>query len=461
MDFDSIADAAAYVGTSEGTIRRWIKKQGSTEVRMQAKPLVDTFEKGSLEHLRYLAEASGFASLEDWYSKKRDGNLPYAFMDWVGKKWKGNLLAVIEALFPGETVEWWRMSRVPVGSWDNPQRRRQYLKWLEQRLNFKEPSDWYRITMDDFYVNFGGSLQVYVPSIIELTKELYPKYEWHPWRFKIAPSGTWINPETHRKFLEWVAVQRSNEDFTDWYSISGEELDALGGGKLKQMYGSIAELIIKNFPEFDFQFWRFRKSRGNWSQIENQRKFLSWVEQELELKAPEDWYNVTEDDITRLGGITLLSGYYDSSLADCIRSVFPEYELEEHLFKFSGKMETRLIEIVKGLLPNIRVYARYKHPELRFLSGRKMELDVFIPSFNFAIEYDGKQHFESTSWGGDEALLEIQTRDRAKDSACAAAGINLLRIRYDEWLGDSEYIVQAIKSRLGIESFDAIKPGKS
>ena len=384
-------------------------------------------------------------TLEDWYLKSRIENLPYSFMELVSNKWKGDLLSVIEQLFPEKDVEWWRMQRAPKGAWKNILRRHQYLKWLEIQLGFSKPSDWYQITMNDFYENYGGSLQTYIPSIMEVLKDFYPEYDFKPWLFKVAPNGTWQDKKNHRNFLLWVQISRNHVSFEDWYSISGDEIDSFGGSKLRQMYDSISDLIMSNLPEYKFQFWKFRKARGNWKSEKNQKEFIKWVEIELKINKPEDWYQVTENDIERLGGITLISGYFDDSISNCICSLFPEYGLKEEKFKFTGKMEMRLMEIVKDLLPTYEVIPRYKHPKMLFSSGRKMELDIFIPFFNLAFEYDGKQHHEVTSWGGEEAWRSIQERDIAKDNACKEMGISLFRIKYDEWEGDVGTIQSLIK----------------
>lgn len=39
------------------------------------------------------------------------------------------------------------------------------------------------------------------------------------------------------------------------------------------------------------------------------------------------------------------------------------------------------------LYPGEEVYEDYLHPDLRFTAGRRMELDVFVPSRSLAFEY--------------------------------------------------------------------------
>jgi hypothetical protein len=50
---------------------------------------------------------------------------------------------------------------------------------------------------------------------------------------------------------------------------------------------------------------------------------------------------------------------------------------------------------------------------------------------NICIEFDGEQHYISKDcWGGENALLETQKRDKIKTEYCEKNSIGLLRIKY-------------------------------
>ena len=60
--------------------------------------------------------------------------------------------------------------------------------------------------------------------------------------------------------------------------------------------------------------------------------------------------------------------------------------------------------------------------------------DFYLPKYNMAIEYDGKQHFEPIKhYGGDIAFAELKKRDEIKNEYCKANNITLLRIPYWEY----------------------------
>jgi hypothetical protein len=66
---------------------------------------------------------------------------------------------------------------------------------------------------------------------------------------------------------------------------------------------------------------------------------------------------------------------------------------------------------------------------------KNMELDVYVPEINLALEYQGRQHFEYTTSRGPSDLQ--MKRDEEKMEACAQHGILLLHVPFDwdmrEW----------------------------
>jgi very-short-patch-repair endonuclease len=64
--------------------------------------------------------------------------------------------------------------------------------------------------------------------------------------------------------------------------------------------------------------------------------------------------------------------------------------------------------------------------------GKKyLYLDFYLPEWNAAIEFDGKQHFTSVKYfKGDEGLEERKRNDSYKDEWIHQNGISILRISY-------------------------------
>lgn len=56
-------------------------------------------------------------------------------------------------------------------------------------------------------------------------------------------------------------------------------------------------------------------------------------------------------------------------------------------------------------------------------------LDIYFPKYNFAIEFQGRQHYEAIDFfGGEEALIKNQERDKRKKKLCEENDCPLLYV---------------------------------
>jgi len=92
--------------------------------------------------------------------------------------------------------------------------------------------------------------------------------------------------------------------------------------------------------------------------------------------------------------------------------------------------EAELHRLVKKLFPEATVMREASPAWL----GRQ-RLDVFLPDVGLAIEHQGQQHYEPVAaFGGEEALRRAQERDRVKRDLCAANGVAMVDVRFDDAL---------------------------
>lgn len=62
-------------------------------------------------------------------------------------------------------------------------------------------------------------------------------------------------------------------------------------------------------------------------------------------------------------------------------------------------------------------------------NDKHLKIDIFIPSLNLCIEYDGKQHFEPIEYfGGLQTFEKVKLNDSIKTEFCASSKIGLLRL---------------------------------
>lgn len=101
--------------------------------------------------------------------------------------------------------------------------------------------------------------------------------------------------------------------------------------------------------------------------------------------------------------------------------------------------ETKLYKIISKIFSKNAVIHHYRNKWLE-----RLELDIFIPSKNIAIEYHGIQHFKAMNfWGGEKSFLKTKERDKKKERLCKENRVLLIIFTYKD-----EISIQNVNQRL-------------
>ena len=110
------------------------------------------------------------------------------------------------------------------------------------------------------------------------------------------------------------------------------------------------------------------------------------------------------------------------------------------LYVFSKDNWKRPTIEISGLFNLIEsFYLRFEN------TGRKMEIDIWVPELSLGFEYQGEQHY-AVGWRG---ILDIsdfknqQYRDSQKRTSCIEMGIQLIEIPYT-WDRTEGYVIRKI-----------------
>ena len=105
---------------------------------------------------------------------------------------------------------------------------------------------------------------------------------------------------------------------------------------IENYYGNSIYLALKSiYPNYEWIPWKFQRIQKNyWLNIENQRKYFSWLSNKFNIKSNEDWYNIKLSDIENNGGSSLLNNYYDNSLYLALKSIYPNIKFDQWKFKY-------------------------------------------------------------------------------------------------------------------------------
>ena len=287
-------------------------------------------------------------------------------------------------------------TRVPIGLWKEKENRRQLFdKVLHQ---FSEKSQ----TLEKFWYDFSlrkieslslrkrrtleaepapAALQqrilsflmtvlknYYSNTLFMALKDLYPQVEWRPWMFENGVyHGFWTEKENRKIFMDWAHLQlaasrrseqASRDDFASiWYGASLKEIRALGGSAMISEYyeSSLLKALKEIYPSVRWHPWNFsnmKVSPGFWSSPDNRRAYVQWIGEQLGVREPKDWYNISREQVLKIvankqapspsspgreaspnAGMAFFKKHYGTSLIKALIDLYPEYDLKPWLFQ--------------------------------------------------------------------------------------------------------------------------------
>lgn len=94
-----------------------------------------------------------------------------------------------------------------------------------------------------------------------------------------------------------------------------------------------------------------------------------------------------------------------------------------------SKGAEELLKIVQEIFPNQRIELEHNVASIGGLF-----LDIYLPRFKIAFEFDGEQHSKYVEHfhGDRQGFIRSCRRDVEKTQACYVKGITLIRVAYDE-----------------------------
>jgi hypothetical protein len=275
--------------------------------------------------LRIKLRSYTMESLYKINKKKIGKNYGYSLLS----KYNGSPSLILTSLYPKYEWLFWKFGQAPTKSWDSGDNQLQYMSWLGNRLEYTTMEDWFKISKKNFEKNYGGGLlSKYNGSPYQLLTSLYPKYEWHLWKFISSPKNTWDKKENQLEYLTWLGEKLCYTSMEDWYNITVNDFNKnYGGGLLVDQYnGSPYQLLTSLYAKYQWLFWKFSQAPQNsWDSKENKLKYIIWLGKQLGYTTIEDWYKICKNDFYKNYGGRLLCKY-NGSPCHILSSVYPNYE---------------------------------------------------------------------------------------------------------------------------------------
>lgn len=399
-----------------------------------------------------LGKHLGYQKFEDWYqitrkdikNFKQESEKNYS-SHMILKRHKNSPFYFLKGVYPEYDWKPWLFKTSIRNFWKDDENSKALFQWLETKFNIAKEEDWYQVTRKDIRnLKIGNKV-----NIMNFLTKFYPTYNWKPWLFKNSPDGIWDNKEKRKDYYNWLKKELNIKNLNDWYQICGKVLiKNYNAGSLFQLYDNGYLGFLKEMePDYNWMYWLFiRVPYGFWDERENRILYIKWLEKELKIKTPDDWYDISREEASLHKASTLLA-YYGNCVGNMILELIPEYNLDKNKFKKLGKGQFFLFNIIQELFPNEIIEYNKKHPEIISNKGRKLELDIFLPNIKIAFEYQGIQHYKENYFADQKKFNRQQENDKLKKIKCKEIGISLYCIPYT-WSRNKNYILEIMKKPL-------------
>ena len=278
-------------------------------------------------YVRWLGHKLGFRKLEDWYRITTDDFKHNRGNGILGLHWRSSAIGAVKECFPDYDWKDWLFQATPRRFWRDPRNHRRYMKWLGEQLGIQRPSDWYRVSNQDFRDNGGGGFLISYDSTVSLAIMSYlPHYDWKEWMFDKTPKGFWNERKNRRRYMNWLGKKLGFKSVTDWYSVVELDFRTNHGIQFLKLYNCSPVTAVKDcFPEHPWNEWMFaRVPTGFWDTLANRKRYLRWLGEKLGFKRPRDWHRVRWEDFRANCGGGLLARYY--SQMDVVKECIPGFK---------------------------------------------------------------------------------------------------------------------------------------
>ena len=337
--------------------------------------------------------------------------------------------------------------------WDDVDYQLAFLEKIFKEWKFESLDDWNNVTNRQLMSVKGGKsiLARYNDSVSLMLISLYPNHNWNLLERSKLPQRYWT-VQNQLKFFNSLYIKWKFNSLDDWYKVNMQKVVGEGGGGLLRLYNNnLFRALSTIYPQHHWQVIK-SKSKFRFREV-NFHSFISHLQNKFKVKRKEDWYRISIHQIEQ----EFFGGNYRHSLGtlyQILMKFHPKEKWDKRAFSVRSKKATqRLLYIsLNSLFPSLLLYEEYIHPLLHYSASNMFPIfDIFIPSLNFAFEYDGEQHFDDLPQGFSP--VEIY-KDKEMEKGELSKSLSILIIQIPYWWDRTEQSL--LDSLLSLPSFTAL-----
>ena len=121
-----------------------------------------------------------YTCLNDWYNVTLEDIVKNGGGGLLNGYYNGSPSKALLNAYPEHIWHFWKFS-VPHYPWEKSQKnQREFFDWLFTKLGYKQMDDWYNVTQEDIFNNYGRRLLnvYYSGNPSHALKAVYPTHNW-------------------------------------------------------------------------------------------------------------------------------------------------------------------------------------------------------------------------------------------------------------------------------------------
>lgn len=374
--------------------------------------------------LDHIYELKNFQSLDDWNEiSTRE------FCKWGGYSILRNYSNMIDMLsfhYPNHQWSIYNRKNLPRGFWKSEKNQKKFLDRIKEIYQIQSMADWKKISANDIIKNGGASLFSYYPTMYDALIKLYPEDNWNIFQTKKQISQNFFkNQQNQKMFLEYLIKKENINQTEDLITVPLQTVRRSGGSSLLSIYDNQWSKVLQaNFPSISWDLSKLSQTPSHiWDDLHLQREVFMRIGNELGVSCLDDWNRVNYNQITSLGGSSILNKY--SSLFHALESIFPEYTWEiakrKNVSANFWKQRENILEILNVAKQKFKIKEKEDWYRLSFsqfyeIRGgqtllRKYKSLFGLLSFAFPDEYWDKLRFSKRDKRSGQRWLFLQLEE--------------------------------------------------
>jgi hypothetical protein len=165
-----------------------------------------------------------------------------------------------------------------------------------------------------------------------------------------------------RLFFETLGKKLHFKNLDDYYRLTKKDIYKFGGKRWLEK-NSVVKVLEQVFPEYKWLPWKFKNSHvtpGFWDIPSNQKQFVDWLAEKLNIKQFEDWYRISWIDISNVAPASI---FIKHGMLPVLTRAYPEHQWDSIKFQqrqLSKRSSQRLLALaISKLFPQSGIWREF------------------------------------------------------------------------------------------------------